>query len=87
MKKTNNFIQKCLTIIKMLYYFLSCDEFGRVFVYRTNRTRLDLNHVQIKDRCGKKSVPVWAWFSVSGPGDFVRIHGKLTAEKIFGNPW
>lgn len=26
-------------------------------------------------------MPVWAWFSASGAGDFVRIEGKLTAVK------
>ena len=50
-------------------------------VYRANGIRIDLNHVKIKDRSGRKSVPVWAWFSASGPGDFVRIHGNLNAKK------
>jgi hypothetical protein len=26
-------------------------------------------------------VPVWAWFSASGAGDFVRINGKQDSEK------
>jgi hypothetical protein len=65
----------------MFNSFLRCDECGRNIVYRKNGTRFDPNLVQIKYRSGKKSVPVWAWFSASGPGDFVRIHGKLTTEK------
>jgi hypothetical protein len=52
-----------------------------VFVYRRDGTRFDNNHVQIKDRSGRKTVPVWAWFSARGPGDFVRIHGKFNSEK------
>jgi hypothetical protein len=38
-------------------------------------------HVQVKDRSRRKSVPLWAWFSASDAGDFVRIHGKFTSEK------
>lgn len=62
------------------------DECGRVFVYRRDGTRFDNNHVQITDRSGWKSVPVWAWFSASGAEDFVlkwEIHGR----KISGNSW
>ncbi len=44
-----------------------------MFVYRTNGTRFDTNHVQIKDRSVRKSVPVWAWFSASGSDDSVHI--------------
>lgn len=52
-----------------------------MFVYRLDGTRFDKNHVQIKDRSGRKSVPVWAWFSARGAGNFVRIHGKFNSEK------
>ena len=67
----------------LIFYSLNArsDECGRVFVYRRDGTRFDKNHVQIKDRSGRKSVPVFAWFSASGAGDFVRIHGTFTAEK------
>lgn len=50
-------------------------------MYRHDGTRFEKNHVQVKDRSGRKSVPVWAWFSASGAGDFVRIQGKFTSEK------
>lgn len=50
-------------------------------MYRRDGTRFDQNHVQVKDRSGRKTVPVWAWFSASGAGDFVRIDGKFTSEK------
>ena len=67
----------------LIFYLLNArsDECGRVFVYRRDGTRFDKYHVQIKDRSGRKSVPVFAWFSASGAGDFVRIHGTFTAEK------
>jgi len=76
---STNIILQC--VINNNISHLRSYECGRVFVYRTNGTRFDPNHVQITDRSGRKTVPVWAWFSASGPGDFVRIHGKLTAEK------
>jgi hypothetical protein len=50
-------------------------------VYRRDGTRFNPDHVQVTDRSGRKTVAVWAWFSASGPGDFVRINGKLNAEK------
>jgi DDE superfamily endonuclease len=50
-------------------------------VYRRNGTRFEENHIQVQDRSGRKTVPVWAWFSASGAGYFVRIEGKLNADK------
>jgi hypothetical protein len=50
-------------------------------VYRRDGTRFGKNHIQIKNRSGRKSVPVFAWFSAIGAGDFVRIQGKFTGEK------
>ena len=50
-------------------------------MYRRDGTRFNPDHVQVTDRSGRKTVAVWAWFSASGPGDFVRINGKLNAEK------
>ena len=50
-------------------------------MYRKDGTRFNPDHVQVTDRSGRKTVAVWAWFSASGPGDFVRINGKLNAEK------
>ena len=32
-------------------------------------------------RSGRKSVPVWAWFSFEGAGAIHRITGRLTSEK------
>lgn len=52
-----------------------------MFAYRENGTRFEENHVQIKDRSGRKTVAVWAWMTASGAGDFVRINGKLDSEK------
>ena len=61
------------------------DECGRGFGYRTNGKfmtfHFDESHIQVKDRSGRKTVPVWKWFSASGAGDFVRIDDKLKAEK------
>ena len=50
-------------------------------MYRKDGTRFNPDHVQVTDRSGRKTVAVWAWFSASDPGDFVRICGKLNAEK------
>lgn len=66
------------------YKFLSTNsshECGRSFVYRTNGTRFDPGHTQIIKRSGRKSIPVWAWFSSDGAGIIHRINGRLTAEK------
>ena len=50
-------------------------------MYRRDGTRFNPDHVQVTDRSGRKTVAVWAWFPASGPGDFVRIYGKLNTEK------
>ena len=57
------------------------DECGRIFCYRKNGTRFHKDHVQVKDGSGRKTVPVWACFSAYGPGNFVRINGRLNSVK------
>lgn len=57
------------------------DECGRIFVYRRDGTRFDKNHFQVTHQSGRKTVPVWAWFSASGAGDFVQIDGRFVKEK------
>lgn len=37
--------------------------------------------MQIYDRSGRKTVPVWGWFSADGAGDLVRIEGKFNKER------
>ena len=64
-----------------LFFFCSSDECGRVFVYRQDGTRFEDGHVQIYDRSGRKTVPVWASFSSAGPGPFVKIAGRFVKEK------
>jgi hypothetical protein len=57
------------------------DECGRVFCYQENGTHFHNEHIQVKDGSGRKTVPVWAWFSADGPGNFVRINGRLNSVK------
>ena len=54
------------------------DECNRAFAYRANGTRFQRQHVQIKDGSGRKTVPVWGFFCSRGPGELVRIDGRLT---------
>ena len=63
------------------YLFFSSIECGRKFAYRVNGTRFTHEHVQIYDRSGRKSVPVWGAFCVQGPNSLVHINGSLTSEK------
>jgi transposase len=67
----------------IIIFIYSSDECGRVYVYRKNGTRFDSSHIQSVQRSGRTSVPVWAWFSADGPGDFVQIEGRLVKEKYF----
>ena len=62
-------------------YYVRSDECGRIFCYRENGTRFHKDHVQVKDGSGRKTVPVWAFFSADGPGTFVRINGRLNSVK------
>ena len=68
-------------IFSCLFDAFSSDECGRVFVYRKDGTRFDRAHIQMIHNSGRKSVPVWAWFSADGGGDFVRINGRFNKEK------
>lgn len=52
-----------------------------MFVYRRNGTRFEDGHVQIYDRSGRKSIPVWSCFYSGGPGPFVKIEGRFVKEK------
>ena len=67
----------------IIRHFNRSEECGRQFVYRTNRTRFHPCHTQTLKRSGsgRKSVPVWAWFSSQGAGAVHRNDGRLTAEK------
>ena len=65
----------------IIRHFNRLEECGRQFVYRTNGTRFHPCHTQTLKRSGRKSVPVWAWFSSQGAGAVHRIDGRLTAEK------
>ena len=38
-------------------------------------------HVQIFDKSGRKSVPVWGAFCAHGPSSLIRIEGSLNADK------
>ena len=68
-------------IFSCLFDAFSSNECGRVFVYRKDGTRFDRAHIQMIHNSGRKSVPVWAWFSADGGGDFVRINGRFNKEK------
>lgn len=57
------------------------DECGRLFVYRIDGTRFQREHVQMKDGSGRKTVPVWSFFCSRGPGQLVRIQGRLTGQQ------
>ena len=65
----------------IIRHFNRSEECGQQFVYRTNGTRFHPCHTQTLKRSGRKSVPVWAWFSSQGAGAVHRIDGRLTAEK------
>lgn len=52
-----------------------------MFVYRTNGTRFQPGHTQTIQRSGRKSIPVWAWFSAEGAGAIHKFTGRLTGEK------
>ena len=56
-------------------------ECGRVFVYRRNGIRFDKENVQVVDRSGRATVPVWGCFAASGDGPLVRIEGRFNKEK------
>ena len=62
-------------------FIFRSDECGRVFAYRKNGTRFDRENIQATHNSGRKTVPVWAWFSADGGGDFVRIQGRFNSEK------
>lgn len=63
-----------------MFYYRS-NECGRTFVYRTNGSRFHPGHTQLIKESGRKTVPVWAWFSFDGPGAIHRIDGNLTGQK------
>ncbi|EFX67530.1 hypothetical protein DAPPUDRAFT_63850, partial [Daphnia pulex] len=56
-------------------------ENGRPFVIRTNGTRFVPGHTFSIKRSGRKSIPVWGWFSFDEAGAIHHINGRLTAEK------
>ncbi len=62
------------------------DECGRIFVYRKDETRFDKDHVQVTNSSGRKTVPVWAWFSAEGGLDFVSTNGWFIKEKYLEIP-
>ncbi len=63
------------------FQFTRSDECGRIFAYRKKGTRFARENVQAVHNSGRKTVPVWAWFSADGGGDFVRIQGRFNSEK------
>ena len=73
--------------MKLLFLYLrsrfshSSDECGRVFAYRKNGTRYEKDNVQVYDRSGRKTTPVWACYSGDGPGLFLQIEGRFVKEK------
>ena len=62
-------------------FLFRSDECGRVFAHRKNGTRFDRENIQATHNSGRKTVPVWVWFSADGGGDFVRIQGRFNSEK------
>lgn len=71
-------------IFIFIYAFIIClrsEECGRQFAYRTDGTRYQPCHTQSLKRSGRKSVPVWGWFSSEGAGAIQRIEGRFTSEK------
>jgi hypothetical protein len=68
-------------LMSSLFFNFRSDECGRVFVYHPNGTRFEKDHVQIYDRSGRKTVPVWGCFSAEGSGPLIQIHGRFTGQQ------
>lgn len=50
-------------------------------MYRVNGTRFMPGHTKTIKRSGRRSIPVWAWFSCDGAGDLYHINGRLTGKQ------
>ena len=82
-KHLGSFFRHCriYLFLKRVFNLLSPHESGRSFVYRVNGTRFMPGHTKIIKKSGRKSVPVWGWFSCDGAGDLYRINGRLTGKQ------
>ena len=54
---------------------------GVNFVRRPRGTRYEENYIQETKRSGRESVHLWAYFTREGPGDLVRVIGKLNSKQ------
>lgn len=54
---------------------------GVNFVRRPRGTRYEENYIQETTRSGRESVHLWAYFTREGPGNLVRVIGKLNSKQ------